>query len=124
MTIGTELLLELCSSTLDTLFRRARDELKIEDLHFHVRAESLTRWIKKVDIMALAKISGHKDINELMTCYRETASQIAEGMGLFGGACGQPSKGRPSNRARFNTDDLDDGARGRNRTGTDFSGGF
>ena len=42
--------------------------------------ESLARWSKKVDIMALAKISGHKDINELMTYYRETASQIAERM--------------------------------------------
>lgn len=78
---GTELVMELGSSTLDTLFRRARDALKIEDLHFHdLRAESLTRWSKKVDIMALAKISGHKDINELMTYYRETASQIAERM--------------------------------------------
>ena len=33
--------------------------------------------------MALAKISGHKDINELMTCYRQTATQIAERMGFF-----------------------------------------
>ena len=32
-----------------------------------MRAESLTRWSKKVDIMALAKISGHKDINKLRT---------------------------------------------------------
>jgi hypothetical protein len=47
--------------------------------------DSLTRWTKKVDTMALAKISGHKDINELMTYYRETASQIAERMGLFEG---------------------------------------
>ena len=57
--------MELGSGTLDTLFRRARDELKIEALHFHdLRAE----------------ISGHKDINELMTCYREIATQIAERM--------------------------------------------
>ena len=33
--------------------------------------------------MALAKINGHKDINELMTGYRETASQIAARMRLF-----------------------------------------
>ena len=70
MTSGTELLMELGSGTLDTLFRRARDALKAEDLHFHVRAESLTRWSKKVNTMALAKIRGHKDINELMTYYR------------------------------------------------------
>ena len=58
----------------------------------YLLTESLTRWSKKVDTMALAKISGHKDINELMTYYRETASQIAERMGLFeAGARGQPS---------------------------------
>ena len=43
-------------------------------------AGSITRWTKKVDILALAKISGHKNINERMTCYRETATQIAERM--------------------------------------------
>lgn len=85
MTSGTELVTELGSGTLDTLFRRARDELKVEDLHFHVRAESLTRWTKKVDTMALNKISGHTDINELMTYYRETATQVAERMRLFEG---------------------------------------
>ena len=46
---------------------------------------SFARWSKKVDTMALAKISGHKDINELMTYYRQTATQIAERMGLFEG---------------------------------------
>ena len=93
MTSGTELVIKLGSSTLDTLFRRARDALKVEDLHFHVRAESLTRSPKKVDTMALAKINGHTDINELMTCYRETVTQIAERMGLFEG-------GRAASRAK------------------------
>ena len=66
--------------------------------------ESLARWSKKVDTMALAKISGHKDINELITFYLETASQIAERMGLFeAGARGQPStRGLPSGKVLCN----------------------
>ena len=44
--------------------------------------------------MALAKISGHKDINELMTYYRETASQIDERMGLFEGGVRPAEKKR------------------------------
>jgi integrase len=69
----------ISSSSLDTLFRKARDRLLIEDLHFHdSRAEALTRLARKVDVMTLAKISGHKDLKMLLdTYYRETAEQIA-----------------------------------------------
>jgi len=75
--------LEACftisSAVLDTLFRKARDRLLIEDLHFHdSRAEALTRLARKVDVMTLSKISGHKDVRILVgTYYRETAEQIA-----------------------------------------------
>jgi integrase len=69
----------ISSAVLDTLFRKARDRLLIEDLHFHdSRAEALTRLARKVDVMTLAKISGHKDVRILVgTYYRETAVQIA-----------------------------------------------
>lgn len=69
----------LTSAVLDTLFRKARDRLLIEDLHFHdSRAEALTRLSRKVDVMTLAKISGHKDLRILQnTYYRETADEIA-----------------------------------------------
>jgi len=69
----------LSSAVLDTLFRKARDRLMIEDLHFHdSRAEALTRLARKVDVMTLAKISGHKDLRILQnTYYRETADEIA-----------------------------------------------
>lgn len=67
------------SEVLATLFRRARDREGIIDLHFHdSRGEALTRLARKVDVMTLAKISGHKDINILQnTYYRETAEDIA-----------------------------------------------
>lgn len=69
----------ISSAVLDALFRKARDRLLIEDLHFHdTRAEALTRLSRKVDVMTLAKISGHKDLRILQnTYYRETADEIA-----------------------------------------------
>jgi integrase len=64
---------------LDALFRKARNALMIPDLHFHdSRAEALTRLARKVDVMTLARISGHKDLRVLLeTYYRESASDIA-----------------------------------------------
>lgn len=69
----------ISSAVLDALFRKARDRLMIRDLHFHdTRAEALTRLSRKVDVMTLAKISGHKDLRILQSVYyRETAEQIA-----------------------------------------------
>lgn len=78
--VGRGKFFTLTSSSLDTLFRKARDSLAIQDLHFHdSRADALTRFAaRKVDVMTLARISGHKDLRVLMeTYYRETASDIA-----------------------------------------------
>ncbi|WDD93857.1 tyrosine-type recombinase/integrase [Burkholderia sp. FERM BP-3421] len=76
---GRERCFSVSSGVLDTLFRKARDQCLIEDLHFHdSRAEALTRLSRKVDVMTLAKISGHKDLSILQnTYYRETAEDIA-----------------------------------------------
>jgi integrase len=69
----------ITSASLDTLFRKARDALLLKDLHFHdSRAEALTRLSKKVDVLTLSRISGHKDLNVLLhSYYRESASDIA-----------------------------------------------
>ncbi|SEH89036.1 Phage integrase family protein [Paraburkholderia hospita] len=67
------------SDSLATLFRKARDRVMIEGLHFHdSRAEALTRLARKVDVLTLAKISGHKDLAMLSNVYyRESAKDIA-----------------------------------------------
>ncbi|MBX9427904.1 tyrosine-type recombinase/integrase [Ralstonia pseudosolanacearum] len=67
------------AKSLDALFRKARDQLLIEDLHFHdSRAEALTRLARKVDVMTLAKISGHTDLRILQEVYyRESMEEIA-----------------------------------------------
>lgn len=52
------------------LFRKACVKAKIEDLHFHdSRREGLTRLSEKVDIMQLARISGHRDTRTLFQVY-------------------------------------------------------
>jgi integrase len=69
----------ITGASLDALFRKARNALMIEDLHFHdCRGEALTRMARKVDVMTLARISGHKDLRVLLDhYYRESASDIA-----------------------------------------------
>jgi len=66
------------TQSLDTLFRKVRDKAAIEDLHFHdTRHEAITRLSKKMDVLALARMVGHRNINELMTYYNESATDIA-----------------------------------------------
>ena len=62
------------------LFSKLCRELLIKGLTFHdTRATALTHLAKKVDVMTLAKISRHKDLNLLMnTYYRPKASDIAK----------------------------------------------
>ena len=67
------------SASLDALFRKARDANLLGDIHFHdSRAMALTMLARRVDVMTLARISGHRDLNLLLkTYYRESAEQIA-----------------------------------------------
>lgn len=70
--------LRVTSANLDALFRKARKRAGIEGLTFHdMRAEALTRLSTKVDVLTLARISGHRDIKMLMVYYRESVEDIA-----------------------------------------------
>lgn len=71
------------SASLDALFRKARVGAGLAGFTFHdSRAEALTRLARKVDVMTLARISGHKDITLLATVYyRESAEAIALRLG-------------------------------------------
>lgn len=70
----------LDAKSLDVLFRRARDNCGIRDLHFHdTRREALTRLSKKVPVEVLAKISGHRDLRILLNVYyRPDMADIAK----------------------------------------------
>ena len=77
--MGRGKVFSVSDKSLDAMFRKATRGSLIDDLHFHdSRAEALTRLARKVDVMTLARISGHKDLNLLLsTYYRESSEDIA-----------------------------------------------
>lgn len=69
---------EIKSSVVSTLFRRARDRCEIKDLTFHdTRHEACTRLARKLEVLDLARMIGHRDPRSLMIYYNPTASEIA-----------------------------------------------
>ncbi len=72
----------LTAATLDVSFRWARDNSGLHDFTFHdSRANFCTATAKKVDVLTLARIPGHRDIRSLMIYFRESADEIADKLG-------------------------------------------
>lgn len=66
----------------DALFRKARDSAQVVDLHFHdSRAEAIWRLSKKLDVMELARVIGHRDLKSLMIYYQTSADELADRLG-------------------------------------------
>lgn len=64
------------AASLDALFRKATRSLLIDDLHFHdSRASALTRLSSKVDVLELARVSGHADLRVLNEVYYRKSSE-------------------------------------------------
>lgn len=64
------------------MFRKVLKECNISDLRFHdTRHEGLTRLARKLDVLDLARMVGHKDPRSLMIYYNATASEIADRLG-------------------------------------------
>ena len=76
---GRDAYFTISDASRDALYRKLRDRCMIEGLRFHdLRATSLTLLSKRMDVMTLARISGHVNINELFnTYYRESPEDIA-----------------------------------------------
>lgn len=76
---GRDAYFTISGASLDALFRKVRDRLLIDDLHFHdSRAAALTRLSKRMDVLRLSRISGHRDLNQLLKAYyRESAADVA-----------------------------------------------
>lgn len=67
------------SASCDALFRKGRTRAMIDDLHFHdSRREATSRLSKKVDVLTLARITGHKDLKMLMIYYEEDMASVAQ----------------------------------------------
>ena len=69
----------LSAASLDAMFRTARNErTTIKGMTFHdTRHEAITRLAKKLHVLDLARVVGHKDIRKLMIYYNESAEDIA-----------------------------------------------
>lgn len=73
---------DLTARQLDSNFRKAKKLAGIDGVTFHdTRATAITRLAKKLDILDLARAIGHKNLEELMTYYREDPQAIAKRLG-------------------------------------------
>ncbi|NTZ84393.1 site-specific integrase [Burkholderia metallica] len=69
--------------SVDALWRKVRGKVakkhpEMADLNFHdSRHEATTRLSRKLSVLALAKMIGHRDIQSLMIYYDETAAELA-----------------------------------------------
>lgn len=70
---------DLDPGTRDVMFRRAKDAAKVENLRFHdSRAEAIWRLSKKLDVLELARVIGHRDPRSLMIYYQADADELAD----------------------------------------------
>lgn len=68
----------ITSAQRDALFRKARNKAGIPDLHYHdSRAEAIWRLSKKLDVLQLARVIGHRDPKSLLMYYSESAAEMA-----------------------------------------------
>ena len=62
----------------DALWRKITARACVDNLHFHdSRHEAVTRLAKRLNVLELARMIGHKDIRELMTYYEDDAEDVA-----------------------------------------------
>ncbi len=77
--MGTEsLVFNLSTTQIDANFRKAKKMAMIDGLTFHdLRHTAITRLAKKLDVLALARMVGHRDLKMLMVYYNESAEDMA-----------------------------------------------
>ena len=70
---------DISSKSLDTLFRKAKARAAIDDATFHdSRHLAITRLAKKLHVLDLARMVGHRDLKQLQVYYNETAEEMAK----------------------------------------------
>ena len=68
----------LATSQVDALFRKAKEKAMVEGLTFHdFRHEAITRLARKLDVLDLARMVGHRDLRQLAIYYNATAEEMA-----------------------------------------------
>lgn len=72
---------QLSPSSLDALFRKYVKQAAVDDLRFHdSRREATSRLAKQVDVLTLARITGHRNISELLTYYQTDMAEVAQAL--------------------------------------------
>lgn len=76
---GTGKVFAFSQASAGVIFRRALQLAEIEDMTFHdARHTAITRLAKKLDMLTLAKMTGHKDPRQLMIYYNPTSHDTAQ----------------------------------------------
>lgn len=76
------LLLRCGAMQASVLFGRAVKRAGIKDLTYHdSRHEAITRLARRLDVLDLARMIGHRDLKSLQIYYNATASEIAARLG-------------------------------------------
>ena len=69
-------------TSIAVIFRRSLEMANIKELIFHdTRHEALTRLARKLEVLDLARMVGHRDPRSLMIYYNATAEEIAQRLG-------------------------------------------
>lgn len=74
-----ESVFKITVTNLGNVFRKLKAHASIEGLHFHdTRHEAITRLARKLDVLDLARMVGHRDLKQLMVYYNATAEELAQ----------------------------------------------
>lgn len=74
-----ERMLGVRADRISQLWRGARDKAGVRNMTFHdSRHEATTRLAQKLHVLDLARVTGHKNINELLTYYDRSAEDMAD----------------------------------------------
>jgi integrase len=77
--VANDSVFNLSASQIGSNFLKAKKTAGVSGFHFHdTRANAITMLAKKVGILDLARIIGHKDLSMLQVYYRESAQDIAK----------------------------------------------
>jgi integrase len=80
---NSEFVFSLKQPTLTLIFREACKTLEIKDLNFHdTRHEATSRLAQIYQVLDLAKIIGHKDVQTLLVYYQPTIDELVAKMNI------------------------------------------
>lgn len=75
---GESSVFQLTTAQIDANFRKAKKLAGVEGLTFHdLRHTAITRLARKLDVLALARMVGHRDLRMLQLYYNESAEDMA-----------------------------------------------